>query len=49
VARRDRGLKRVGTAWTVQRFGALERGKTATHEHVIPLRAILIEQEDRLS
>ena len=30
-------------------FGALQRRETATDEDVIPARAVLIEEQDRLS
>jgi hypothetical protein len=32
-----------------ERLGAFERREIATNEHVIPARAVLIEQQDRLS
>src|SRR6266446_10630455 len=49
VAGGDRGLERIRTEPSAELLGALERGETAAHEQVIPARAVLIEQEDRLA
>ena len=49
VARGDRGLQRVRAARAAQRLGALERGQAAADQQLVPARAILIEQQDRLA
>ena len=49
VAGGDRGLQRVGAAGAAERLGALERGEAAADEQLIPARAVLIEQQDRLA
>jgi len=50
VARGDRGLKRI-RSWRAVRedLGALERFQPETDQEPVPARAILIEQQDRLS
>ncbi len=49
----DRGLKRIGAERTTESIadflGTPERGETATDEDVVPARAILVENQDRLS
>src|SRR2546428_8790771 len=45
----DCGLERVRPEPAAELLGALERGQTAAHEQVIPARAVLIEEQDRLS
>src|SRR5206468_555518 len=49
----DRRLKRIGAERTTESMaeflGTLERGQTATDEDMVPARAILIENQDRLS
>ena len=49
VAGGDRGLQRVRAERAAELLGALERGETATDEELIPARAVLIEEQDRLS
>src|SRR6266567_1684868 len=49
VAGGDRGLECIGTEPAAELLGALERGQTAAHEQVIPARAVLIGEQDRLS
>lgn len=45
----DCGLKRIRTVHSAELFRLLECGQTATDEEVIPQRAVLIEEQDRLS
>lgn len=49
VTRGDGGLERIRAEGTPEFFGALQRRETATDEDVIPARAVLIEEQDRLS
>src|SRR6266581_7038516 len=49
VADGDRRLECIRTEPAAEPLGALERRETAAHEQMIPARAVLIEQEDRLS
>ena len=49
VAGRDRRLQRVRPSGAAERLRACERVESAPNEHVVPARAILIEQEHRLA
>ena len=49
VARRDRGLQRVGAARATELLGPLERRKAAADQQSIPQRTVLIEEHDGLS
>ena len=49
VARGDRGLQRVRAARAAERLGALERREPAPDQQLVPARAVLIEQQDRLA
>ena len=45
----NRGLERVRASRPAERFGTLERRETTTDEELIPERAVLVEEQDRLS
>ena len=49
VAGGDRRLQRVRAQRAAQSLGALERREAAPDEQLIPARAVLIEQQDRLA
>src|SRR5207253_3262772 len=49
MTRGDCGLERVWTSCSAELFCALERGETASDQELIPVRAVLIEQQDGLS
>ena len=49
VAGGDRRLKRVGTERAAKRLGALQRRQSAADEQLIPERAVLFEEDDRLA
>ena len=49
VAGGDRGLQRVRPERAAERLGALERREAAADEQLVPARAVLIEQQDRLA
>src|SRR5262249_36938606 len=45
----DRGLQGIRAERAAERLGPLERRQATTDEELIPARAVLIEQQDRLS
>ena len=49
VAGGDRGLQGVRARRPPERLGALERREAAADQQLIPARAVLIEQQDRLA
>ena len=49
MTRGDRRLQRVRAARAAQLLGALERREPAADEQLIPVRPVLIEQQDRLA
>ena len=49
VAGGDRGLERVGAGRAAELLGARERGEAATDQELVPARAVLVEEQDRLS
>ena len=49
VAGGDRGLQRVRARRAAEPLGALERGQPAADQQLVPARAVLVEQQDRLA
>ena len=49
VAGGDRGLQRVRPERAAELLGARERGEAAADEQLVPARAVLVEQQDRLA